>query len=90
MANSLLTINMITREAIELFKNSNEFLKNIDQQYDDSFARDGAKIGQSLRIRLPNDYTVSTGPAAQPQMYGAKHQSGRGYPESRRCDVQLG
>lgn len=67
MSNSLLTINMITREAIELFKNSNEFLKNIDQQYDDSFARDGAKIGQTLRIRLPNDYTVSNGPAAQPQ-----------------------
>lgn len=36
-------------------------------QYDDSFAKTGAKIGTSLRIRLPNDYTVRTGPAASVQ-----------------------
>ena len=67
MANSLLTINMITREAVRLWKNSNEFLQNIDMQYDDSFAQSGAKIGTSLRIRLPNDFTVSTGPAVSVQ-----------------------
>lgn len=67
MANSLLTINMITREAVRLWKNSNAFLQNIDQQYDDSFAQTGAKIGSTLRIRLPNDYTVRTGPAASVQ-----------------------
>jgi hypothetical protein len=63
MASSLLTINMITREAVRLFKNSNLFIQNIDTQYDSSFAIDGAKIGTSLRIRLPNDYTVRQGPA---------------------------
>ena len=52
MSNSLLTINMITREAVRLWKNSNEFLRNIDTQYDDSFAKTGAKIGTALRIRL--------------------------------------
>lgn len=67
MANQLLTINMITREAVRLWKNSNEFIQHIDQQYDDSYARTGAKIGSALRIRLPNDYTVRTGPAAQIQ-----------------------
>lgn len=67
MANSLLTINMITREAVRLWKNSNEFIQHIDQQYDDSFAKTGAKIGTSLRIRLPNDFTVRTGPAASVQ-----------------------
>lgn len=67
MANSLLTINMITREAIRLWKNANEFIRNIDMQYDDSFAKTGAKIGTSLRIRLPNDFTVTTGPAASVQ-----------------------
>ena len=67
MSNSLLSINMITREAIMLWRNSNEFIRNINMQYDDSFARSGGKIGQSLRIRLPNDYTVRTGPAASPQ-----------------------
>ena len=67
MANSLLTISMITREAVRLWKNSNAFLQNVDMQYDDSFAVSGAKIGQALRIRLPNDYTVVTGPALSVQ-----------------------
>jgi len=64
---SLLTINMITREAVRLWKNSNEFIRLIDQQYDDQYARTGAKIGSALRIRYPNDFTVRTGPAAQVQ-----------------------
>ena len=67
MSNSLLTINMITREAVRLWVNTNSFLQHIDTQYDDQFAITGAKIGQSLRIRLPNDYTVRTGPVAQIQ-----------------------
>lgn len=67
MANTLLTINMITREAVRLWKNTNAFMQNIDTQYDDSFAKTGAKIGTSLRIRLPNDFTVRTGPAASVQ-----------------------
>ena len=61
--NTLLTIDMITREAVRLFKNSNLFIMNMDTQYDGSFAVDGAKIGQILRIRLPNDYVVTDGPA---------------------------
>lgn len=67
MANALLTINMITREAVALWKNSNALLQNVDMQYDDSFAVNGAKIGTQLRIRLPNDFTVATGPALQVQ-----------------------
>jgi hypothetical protein len=58
---------MITREAVRLWVNTNSFLQHIDTQYDDQFAITGAKIGQSLRIRLPNDYTVRTGPVAQIQ-----------------------
>jgi P22 coat protein - gene protein 5 len=65
--NSLLTIDMITREAVRLFKNSNLFIMNIDTQYDPQFAIDGAKIGSTLRIRLPNDYVVTSGPAMQLQ-----------------------
>jgi hypothetical protein len=67
VANQLLTINMVTREAVRLWKNSNAFLQSIDTQYDDQYARTGAKIGMSLRIRLPNDYIVRTGPAIQTQ-----------------------
>lgn len=67
MANNLLTIDMITREAVRLWKNSNQFIQKIDHQYDASFAVQGAKIGTSLRIRLPNDYTVNSGPIASVQ-----------------------
>lgn len=67
MANSLLTINMITNEAVRLFTQTNAFLRRVDRQYDDQFARTGAKIGNTLRIRLPNDYVVNTGPAITPQ-----------------------
>ena len=65
--NSLLTIDMITAEAVRLFKNSNLYIMNMDTQYDGSFAVDGAKIGSALRIRLPNDYVVTDGPAMQLQ-----------------------
>lgn len=67
MANALLTPSMITREALRIFKNTNLFLRNIDTQYDDSFAKAGAKIGDTLRIRLPNEYVTRTGKVATPQ-----------------------
>src|SRR6267154_410955 len=67
MANSLLTINMITREAVRLWKNSNAFIQNVDMQFASSFAVTGAKIGSALKIRLPNDFTVRTGPALSVQ-----------------------
>lgn len=62
MSNTLLTRLEITRKSIRLFINSNAFIKNIDRQYDSQFAVTGAKIGATLRVRLPNDYTVTDGP----------------------------
>lgn len=67
MANSLLTITMITRAAVRIWKNTNFFIQNINTQYDDQYARTGAKIGTSLKIRLPNEYTVRHGAAASVQ-----------------------
>lgn len=67
MSNSLLTINQITNEAVRLFTQTNAFLRTVGRQYDDQFARDGAKIGNTLRIRLPNDYVVNTGASITPQ-----------------------
>lgn len=61
--NSILTINMITREILRVFKNSNAFLREMPKQFDDSFGKEGAKIGSTLRIRLPNDYVAATGKA---------------------------
>lgn len=65
--NTILTIDMITAEAVRLFKNSNLFIMNMDTQYDPQFAIDGAKIGETLRIRLPSDYVPTRGPAMQLQ-----------------------
>lgn len=67
MANNLLTTQAVTREAIRLFMNSNQFLQSLDRQYDSQFARTGGKIGSTLNIRLPNDYVVRRGPTAVPQ-----------------------
>lgn len=58
---------MITAAAVRLWKNTNAFLRNLDTQYDDQYARTGAKIGSALRIRLPVDFTVRTGAAASVQ-----------------------
>jgi hypothetical protein len=42
-------------------------MRTINRQYDDSFAVSGAKIGASLKVRLPNRYTVTTGSALSTQ-----------------------
>ena len=63
MANSLLTIDMITRKSLEIFENSLVITRNINRQYDDSFAVQGAKIGSTLRIRLPDRALVTDGAA---------------------------
>ncbi len=62
MPNTLLTINMITREALRVLHQKLNFVGSINREYDSSFAKDGAKIGDSLRIRLPNQYVTRTGP----------------------------
>lgn len=67
MSNSILTLDVITRESVELFKNTNNFLMSIPTQYDDTYGVEGAKQGDSLRIRLPNDYIVTDGPGLSVQ-----------------------
>lgn len=67
MANSLLTIDMITRKALEILENNLVLTRNVNRQYDDSFAVDGAKIGSTLRIRLPDRALVTDGAALQVQ-----------------------
>lgn len=61
MANTLLTPTMITRKALMILHQKLTFIGNINRQYDDSFAKSGAKIGDSLKIRLPNQYVVRSG-----------------------------
>jgi len=65
--NSLITPDIITKESLIILHEKIPFISSINRQYDDQFAKTGAKIGSSLRIRLPNQYTVRTGKTAQVQ-----------------------
>lgn len=67
MANSILTPTAVTRAALNILHQKLSFIGNINRQYDSSFAKDGAKIGDSLKIRLPNQYAVRTGASLSTQ-----------------------
>lgn len=60
-SNTILTPTAVTREALRILHQKLNFIGNIDRQHDSSFANEGAKIGDELKIRLPNEYTVRTG-----------------------------
>jgi hypothetical protein len=61
MSNSILTPTAVTREILRVLHQKLSFITNINTQYDSSYAVEGAKIGDSLKIRLPNQYTVRSG-----------------------------
>ena len=61
MANALLTIDMITKEALRLAHEKASFIGTINRQFDESFGKASGKIGDTLRIRLPSQYTRRKG-----------------------------
>lgn len=61
MANSILTIDEITKECLRLAHEKSTFLGTINRQFDDSFGRTDGKVGDTLRIRLPAQYTRRKG-----------------------------
>lgn len=61
MAQTFATIDMITRESQLVLHSTASFLKTVNRSFDDSFAKTGAKIGDSLRVRLPARHTIRTG-----------------------------
>jgi len=61
VANTVLTPTQVTREALRILHQKLNFVGNINRTYDSSYAQSGAKIGDSLKIRLPNEYTVRSG-----------------------------
>jgi hypothetical protein len=58
---------MITRKSLEILENNLVITRTVNRQYDDSFAKSGAKIGSTLRIRLPDRALVTDGAALQVQ-----------------------
>ncbi|THD80629.1 MAG: hypothetical protein E7812_07825 [Phenylobacterium sp.] len=67
MANAILTPTAVTREALRVLHQKLNFVGSITREYDDSFARQGAKVGDTLKVRLPNQFVVRTGPTLAAQ-----------------------
>ena len=63
MANNLLTISMITNEALMVLENELTFTGRVDRSYDEQFAIVGAKIGNTVNVRRPGRFIGTTGPA---------------------------
>ena len=63
MANTILTPTAVTREVGVILHNSLRFCRNINRQYDNSHMMTGQRDGGSIKLRLPNKYTTSTGAA---------------------------
>lgn len=65
MANSILTPTAVTRECQRILHQKLNFIGNVNRQYDDSYKNGDAsvkgKFGPTLKIRLPNEYTVRSG-----------------------------
>lgn len=53
MANTLLTVDMIMRRALMVLENNLVAAKFVNREYDASYSNSGAKIGASVRIRIP-------------------------------------
>jgi len=67
MPNSILTPVQVTRKALSVLHQKLNFVGSIVREYDSSYAKEGARIGDSLKIRLPNQYTVGSGATITPQ-----------------------
>ncbi len=66
-SNTLITPDMLTAKSLAILHQKLNFVGSINKEFDSSFAQSGAKIGDTLRIRLPNQYTVRTDMTLAPQ-----------------------
>jgi hypothetical protein len=94
MSNSLVTIDMITREALRIAHEKSQFIATTDRQYDDSFGKTGAKIGTTLRVRKPNKYVRTTGSRVmdvqdQNEAYGSITAATQDHVDMRFNSVEL-
>ncbi len=67
MANVLLTVDMILRRALMVLENNLVAAKFVNREYDSSYANSGAKIGASVRIRIPPRTVVTKAVTFVPQ-----------------------
>lgn len=64
MANALITPAWITNTTIKWLVNESAFVGNINTDYNDQFAKAGAKVGSTINVRKPVRAQVRSGSAA--------------------------
>jgi hypothetical protein len=61
MADVLLSPQVITDKALQIFHNNIVLAKQVNRDYDEQFGKKGAKAGQTIKIRRPVQFTPRTG-----------------------------
>jgi hypothetical protein len=61
MSNTFKVLDMIAKEGLKVAHEKSTFLGTVNRDYDDSYAKTGAKIGSALRVRDPNQYVRRQG-----------------------------
>src|SRR5512139_243092 len=67
MANTLITPEWVLYENALVFVNSLRGVANFDRHYSDEFVQAGAKVGDTVKIRLPQQYEAVEGEALEVQ-----------------------
>ena len=67
MPNVFLDSDMVAAKSLDHFENNLVLAKLVDRQWESKFGIEGAKIGDTCRLRRHNNFTVSTGNAFAPQ-----------------------
>ncbi len=66
-ANTLITPTWVMKEVGRRLVNTWRFANNVNRSYDDQYKQAGAKMGDTVKARLPQRYKVNSGQAANPQ-----------------------
>lgn len=67
MPNQLITTDLVSNYALAEFANAAPFIMTANRSYEGDFNGAGYKIGDTLRVRRQNQYTVGDGSVATPQ-----------------------
>lgn len=66
---TILTSSVITNEALMVLENELPFTSQVSRKYEPMFGVDGAKIGDTVNVRRPPRFTISSGPNLNIQDY---------------------
>lgn len=67
MANNFITAEHIVRKTLQTAHNKSAYLKRVNRDYEEQFAKEGMKPGDTIYIRQPNQFTIRSGPVANIQ-----------------------